>query len=101
MDISELLDLSNYVEADILGIEHFNSFFKPISRTEDANDYLLEPNSENLKMIKETHYLRVWSMFESKDGELLILPGFRKGAMKYIITEEDWDTEENNIVIFN
>lgn len=101
MDIEELLDLSNYVDSDILGIEHFNSFFKPISKTGDKDDYLLEPTSENLKILKETHYLRVWSMFESKDGELLILPGFRKQAIKYIITEEDWDTEENNIIIYN
>lgn len=101
MDIEELLDLSNYVDSDILTIEYFNSFFKPISKTDDKDDYLLEPTSENLKILKETHYLRIWSMFESKDGDLCILPGFRKQAIKYIITEEDWDTEENNIVIFN
>lgn len=97
----DILDLSNYVDDDILTIEYFNSFFKPISRTEDINDYLLEPTNENLKILKETHYLKIWSMFESNEGDLFIVPGFRKQAIKYIITEEDWDTEENNIVIFN
>lgn len=97
----DIIDLSNYVDDDILTIEYFNSFFKPISRTEDINDYLLEPTNENLKLLKDTHYLKVWGMFESNDGDLFILPGFRKQAIKYIITEEDWDTEENNIVIFN
>lgn len=101
MVIDDLLDLSNYVDDDILTIEYFQSFFKPISRSEDTNDYLLEPTSENLKIIKEAHWLKVWSMFESEDGELLIIPSFIKGAMNYIITEEDWDTEENNIVIYN
>lgn len=97
----DILDLSNYVDDDILTIEYFNSFFKPVSRTEDINDYLLEPTSENLKILKDTHYLKIWSMFESNEGDLFIVPGFRKQAIKYIITEEDWDTEENNIVIFN
>ena len=97
----DILDLSNYVDDDILTIEYFNSFFKPVSRTEDINDYLLEPTNENLKILKDTHYLKIWSMFESDEGDLFIVPGFRKRAIKYIITEEDWDTEENNIVIFN
>lgn len=97
----DILDLSNYIDDDILTIEYFNSFFKPVSRTEDINDYLLEPTSENLKILKDTHYLKIWSMFESNEGDLFIVPGFRKQAIKYIITEEDWDTEENNIVIFN
>ena len=101
MCIEKLLDLSNYVDDDILTIEYFKSFFKPISMNDDKDDYLLEPTIENLKMVKEAHYLRIWSMFESIDGDLYILPGFRKQAVKYIITEEDWDTEENNIIIYN
>lgn len=97
----DVLDLSNYVDEDILTIEYFKSFFKPISKSEDVNDYILDPNGNDLKMVKEAHWLKVWSMFESEDGELLIIPSFIKGAMNYIITEEDWDTEENTIVIYN
>lgn len=97
----DILDLSNYVDDDILTIEYFKSFFKPISKSEDIDDYLLDPNGDDLKMVKEAHWLKVWSMFESDDGETYIIPGFKKEAIQYILTEEDWDTEENNIVIYN
>ena len=100
MSIVEKLDLSNYVDSDILTIDYFNTFFKPISK-ENEGGYLLEPTGVDLRKVKETHWLKVWSMFNSADGVIYIIPGFKKDAIKYIITEEDWDTEENNIVIYN
>ncbi len=59
-----LLDLSNYVDEDILNIEYFISFFKPISKSEDINDFLLEPIGVDLKRVKEYNRSKVWSMFE-------------------------------------
>lgn len=84
----DILDLSNYVDEDILTIEYFNSFFKPISKSEDVNDYLYDNHGVDLKIVKEYNKSKIWSMFESDDG-VFILPRFNKHAIKYILTEED------------
>lgn len=62
-----------------------------------SGELMFETYGEDFEVVKSYNVKNVWTILDSEDGELVIIPGLHfVNRINYVITEEEWgyETEE-------